>query len=288
MSHQGNADELDVEVPGDLPGSVREPSIHGLPNGFVYGVTRYADVILQQAFPEHLADLTAALEGFDAELAELQAGGGNRAPFVARFDASLGDRGWGKRNIEIAKTIDGRPLLRVRGHEIDMFKGLTTDDPYPGVAVEMEWSNKDPFFDRDLLNFQALHREGALAVGVIVTRGPDLQQLIKPIILNPRNQPKYGESSTHWNKLVPRVNLGGGGECPLVLVGIQPERIGGFAVVHEVWNRLAAADEAMKAWRDSGLSYNEMRAVTATARSEAFAILPPPVDDSYDSETTGE
>ena len=24
----------------------------------------------------------------------------------------------------------------------------------------MEWNNKDPFFDRDLINFQALHHEG--------------------------------------------------------------------------------------------------------------------------------
>ena len=36
---------------------------------------------------------------------------------------------------------------------------------------------------------------------------------------------KYGQSTTHWNKLLPRVNLGGGGECPLLLVGIEPERV---------------------------------------------------------------
>lgn len=284
MANGDGPDELDIEVPGELPGSVREPTIAGLPAGFLYGVTRYADVILQQAFPGHLDDLVTALEGFDAQLGELQAGGGNRAPFVVRFDASLGQRGWGERSIEIAKTIDGEPIARVRGHKIDMFKVGAEDDPYPGVAVEMEWSNKDPFFDRDLLNFQALHREGALAVGVIVTRGPDLQRLIKPIVLNRRGQQKYGESSTHWNKLVPRVNLGGGGECPLLLVGIQPERIGGFDVVHEVWDRLEAAEAALRDWRGVYANYQAARAAHADARRAAFELLPPPVNEDGDDQ----
>jgi hypothetical protein len=52
-----------------------------------------------------------------------------------------------------------------------MFGDEPESDPYPGVAFEMEWNNKDPFFDRDHLNFQGLHREGALSVGVILTRG---------------------------------------------------------------------------------------------------------------------
>jgi len=41
---------------------------------------------------------------------------------------------------------------------------------YPGIGVEREWNNKDPFFDRDLSNFAALHREGVVALGVIVPR----------------------------------------------------------------------------------------------------------------------
>lgn len=42
---------------------------------------------------------------------------------------------------------------------------------------------------------------------------------------------KFGQSSTHWNKLIPRVNLGGGGECPLILIGIEPPRVTGFESV---------------------------------------------------------
>jgi hypothetical protein len=164
------------------------------------------------------------LRDFHPTLDELRSGGGNKASFTRRFDESLKAHGWGKCNIEIGKTIDGMPISRVRGHEIDMFLAGETDNGYPRIAVEMEWNNKDPFFDRDLLNFEALHREGVLAVGVIVTRGPALQERVKPLAK------KYGESTTHWRKLVSRVNLGGGGECPLFLVGIEPDRVDGLAL----------------------------------------------------------
>ncbi len=50
------------------------------------------------------------------------------------------------------------------------------------VALEIEWNNKDPFFNRDLDNFQRLHSEGAISVGVIVTRGSSLQENLIQII----------------------------------------------------------------------------------------------------------
>jgi len=50
------------------------------------------------------------------------------------------------------------------------------------IALEIEWNNKDPFFDRDLENFQRLHTEGAISVGVIVTRGRSLQENLVHVI----------------------------------------------------------------------------------------------------------
>lgn len=107
-----------------------------------------------------------------------------------------------------------------------------------------EWNNKDPFFDRDLLNFSALHREGALAVGIIVTRGPTFQLHAGPVIKTSATSGsmKYGQSSTHWDKLIPLIDLGGGGECPIIVIGIEPERVDGFEQVvqahragHKLW-----------------------------------------------------
>ncbi|MDP1803749.1 MAG: BglII/BstYI family type II restriction endonuclease [Acidimicrobiales bacterium] len=264
----------------DLPGAVRPPIAGGLPDGYVYGVTRYADIILAGAFPGRLGQLVRSLAAFRITLDELRAGGGGRTEFVRRFDDSLRaqDDSWGKRNITIVKRLgfddDAREIARVRGHEIDMF-GLGEVDQFPGVAVEMEWNNKDPFYDRDLNNFAALHREGAIAVGVIVTRGPRLHELIAPVIRSKQGGFKYGQSTTHWNKLIPRVNLGGGGECPLLLVGIEPERVGGIEVVAEVCGELVAADAARHSWRDHFPSYAEAQAATAARKTAALNRLPP-------------
>jgi len=219
----------------DPPGMVRLPSVVDFPIGYQIGVTRYADIILREAFPGRFADLVHVLSNYRISLDELLRGGGGRAEMTVRFDAMLHERGWGKRNIRISKHIDERLIHATEGHEIDMFGSGDETDEYPGIAVEMEWNNKDPFFDRDLNNFMALHREGALAVGVIVTRGSELQANIGSVIKTSQASKnfKYGQSSTHWNKLIPRINLGGGGECPLLIIGIGPDRIDDFEFVLE-------------------------------------------------------
>ncbi len=241
----------------DPRGVIGYPTVTHLPTGYCYGVTRFADVVISTALPERFGDLVASLEEFSVDLDELRAGGGGRTAFVRRFDESLAARTnadgahvWGKRNITIERRIgfDGttHPVARTRGHEIDMFGQAAVGEPFPGVAVEMEWNNKDPFYDRDLINFQALHREGAIVAGVIVTRGPSLQRVLSTVL------DKYGGASTHWDKLIPRVNLGGGGECPLLMIGIEPERVkdDGQLAAH-----MAFADQAAHfraAWRDDG------------------------------------
>ena len=280
----------------DLAGQVRQPTIEGLPSGYRYGVTRYADVILQEAFRDRFDDLQTALEEFQPTLDELRAGGGGRTVFVRRFDESLGnmvetteedlsdDRQtnrtiWGKQNITIEKSVgfDGQtePVSKVRGHEIDMFGKGSLVQPFPGVAVEMEWNNKDPFFDRDLINFQALHHEGAIAVGVIVTRGPELQSLISGVIRSKDGGFKYGSSSTHWGKLTPRVNLGGGGECPLLLIGIEPDRIHGAELAYQVRAKLDEADALRASWRETYDRWRDAKRAIDALRAEALDLMPP-------------
>lgn len=234
----GEDEEVLAEGLPEPAGMVIAPSVGDLPGGYQYGVTRYADIILREAFPNRFRDLQAVLTEFRIDLDELTRGGGSRATHTIRFDSLLQDRGWGKRNITISRMIDERMIHSTRGHEIDMFAPGTAEEDYPGVAVEMEWNNKDPFFDRDLLNFAALHREGALAVGVIVTRGPTLQRYIGPVIKTGRTagSKKFGTSTTHWDKIIPRINLGGGGECPIIVVGIEPSRINGFEKIEDAFN----------------------------------------------------
>lgn len=276
MDEHATVQEDDGAV--DIAGEVREIATQGWPGGYTYGATRYADVILKESFAARFHDLVTVCGAFYPTLNELLSAGGNRTVFVGRFDDSLaartedGQRIWGKQNITIEKTVMlDRTTVRAersRFHEIDMFGKGTLEQPLPGIAVEMEWNNKDPFFDRDLNSFQALHREGVLAVGVIVTRGPELQALIQATIGS-----KYGQSTTHWGKLIPKVNLGGGGECPLLLVGIEPARITGISRAEDVMRRLDEAEEFKENWRSFHDSWSDAKSIYDQMREDALNLL---------------
>jgi hypothetical protein len=94
-------------------------------------------------------------------------------------------------------------------HKIDCFKGT--------VALEIEWNNKDPFYDRDLNNFRLLFELRAIEVGVIVTRGSELQAIFNKL----GKGSSYGNSTTHLDKLLPRLDGGGGGGCPVLVFAIS-------------------------------------------------------------------
>jgi len=84
------------------------------------------------------------------------------------------------------------------------------------IGIEVEWNNKTEFFDRDLNNFRLLKDLRVLSVGVIITRVSELQEEFNRL----DKGSSYGASTTHWNKLIPKVDGGGAGGCPLLLVGI--------------------------------------------------------------------
>ena len=84
--------------------------------------------------------------------------------------------------------------------------------------MEVEWNNKDPFYDRDLNNFRLLFDLRVIDVGVIITRASALQDIFKKL----GKGSSYGASTTHHSKLVPRLEGGGGGGCPILTFAISP------------------------------------------------------------------
>ncbi|MDV8122745.1 BglII/BstYI family type II restriction endonuclease, partial [Pseudomonas aeruginosa] len=83
-----------------------------------------------------------------------------------------------------------------------------------GFNLSME--NKDPFYDRDLNNFRLLFERDAISVGVIITRSTELQEIFNDL----GKGQSYGSSTTHWQKLMPRIHGGGSGGCPVIAFGI--------------------------------------------------------------------
>ncbi len=140
--------------------------------GFNIETRNHAEAILSVDFPAETAELTAALADFRLSPAELIASGGGEAPSTQRLRHRLSDAGWRKHNFHIQTTLDGLPLGAGSSHEIDHIRR----SPRGVLALEIEWNNKDPFFDRDLENFQRLHAQSVISLGIIVTRGASLQQ----------------------------------------------------------------------------------------------------------------
>ena len=75
------------------------------------------------------------------------------------------------------RIIDG-VRKEAQSHEIDHVKAFNAGT----IALEIEWNNKDPFFDRDLENFKRLHADGGIPLGMIVTRGATLQDSIWDLV----------------------------------------------------------------------------------------------------------
>ncbi len=145
--------------------------------GFDVQSKNHAEAVLARDFPGPLVELCGVLLDFRIRDVELIERGGGEAIFTRRLRRSLTDRNWPKRNIVIRKIVDNDERASI-SHEIDHVRRSENG----AVALEIEWNNKDPFFDRDLENFQRLHGEGAISVGIIVTRGNSLQQNLIQIV----------------------------------------------------------------------------------------------------------
>lgn len=169
---------------------------------------KHACAILHQDFPAEWTDLIDVLTQFRLKRSQIAVGGGSKSEVSKSIDSFLYARGWRERQfatqIVVDKTVTDSPT-----HKVDCFKNR--------VALEIEWNNKDPFYDRDLNNFRLLFDLRAISVGVIITRSDELQDIVKDL----GRGSSFGNSTTHMGKLLPRILGGSGAGCPLLVFGIS-------------------------------------------------------------------
>ncbi|MCC7421766.1 MAG: hypothetical protein IT428_15915 [Planctomycetaceae bacterium] len=151
--------------------------------GFDVLALHHAEAILTRDMPAAEQEIERVLLDLAIPVTELVAGGGGEAQGTQRLRRALNGVGWAKRNIKIRKTVrwdEAGPEQEVASlsHEIDHVKAFGTGV----VALEIEWNNKDPFFDRDLESFKRLHAEGAISVGALITRGESLHQEMRGLL----------------------------------------------------------------------------------------------------------
>jgi hypothetical protein len=167
----------------------------------------HACAILARDFPSEFQDIVDCLKAFTLKKSPILTPGGGRSPIPIAIDGFLFQRGWKEKSFDITIAVDGE-LIPIPTHSIDNFKNR--------IGIEVEWNNKTEFYDRDLNNFRLLKELRVLSVGVVITRLSELQGIFDDL----GKGGKYGNSTTHWNKLIPKVDGGGAGCCPMLLVGM--------------------------------------------------------------------
>lgn len=145
--------------------------------GFQVEFHSHARAILGVDFPEVATEVEEILLGSSIPIEEIVGSGGGETKGTQRLRRALKERGWRKHNFVVQRVIDGR-ALESQSHEVDHIRDFAAGT----VALEIEWNNKDPFFDRDLENFKRLHADGAISIGVIVTRGASLQDELRALV----------------------------------------------------------------------------------------------------------
>ena len=137
----------------------------------------HAQAILGVDFPDVAAQLEDVLLASTIPIEEIIGSGGGETKGTQRLRNALKGHGWRKHNFVVQRIIDG-VQREAQSHEVDHIQ------VFPGgtVALEIEWNNKDPFFDRDLENFKRLHSDGAISLGIIITRGASLQSSMRDLV----------------------------------------------------------------------------------------------------------
>lgn len=207
--------------------------------GFEVVTLHHAEAILTHDMHEAVEEIEAVLADVELPVEELVRGGGGEGQLTQRMRNRLSDDyEWRKHSFEIKKIIDGEEKESV-SHEIDHVKQFDSGT----FALEIEWNNKDPFYDRDLENFKRLHADGVISIGCIITRGSSLHSSLRELLKNFAVEHSIGsvEELSRFNySPTPRQRK---------LIATATERFGNFA---EGWAHVFVSDkfgEATTHWR---------------------------------------
>lgn len=156
-------------------------------------------------------DLIEVLRAFSLRKSYIAQKGGNKSPISRAINGLFFERGWIEKSFDIKVTADGVETLAPT-HHVDYYKDR--------IAIETEWNNKDPFFDRDLTTFRLLFELNVLSVGIIITRADELQEVFMEL----GKTTAAGQATTHMSKLIPKMYNRASGGCPVLALGITKKK----------------------------------------------------------------
>ncbi len=184
---------------------------------------KHAAAILYSEFPEHYTEVCNVLRSFKLTKEDITTRGGNESNIPKRFSDILRPLGWEEKKLHAKVVVDDNEISHDT-HWVDYMKGR--------VAFDLEWNSKDQTYDRDLYAFKSFFDYDKISVGILVTRSTDLNQYFNDLGSyvaedgsERRYMSKYGASTTHIGKLLPRLEAGRNGGCPILVFGITRKAI---------------------------------------------------------------
>jgi len=179
----------------------------------------HAAAILANEFKSEFDEVCDALSKFRLTEQDVTTSGGNESTIPKKFSELLRPNGWKETTLTAKMVVDNEEMSEDT-HKIDYVKGR--------VAFDLEWNSKDQTFDRDLYAFRTFFEYDRISVAVLVTRSNDLDEWFDSLgkIADKHGEyralkSKYGASTTHMGKLLPRLKAGRNGGCPVLVFGIK-------------------------------------------------------------------
>lgn len=175
---------------------------------------KHAAAILANEFPEEFKEVCDALREFRITQKNITDKGGNESQ-IPKSLSNILRPAWKEGKLKAQLVVDEVPV-NIETHKIDYVKGR--------VALDMEWNSKDQTFDRDLYAFRAFFDYNKISVGVLITRSIEINSVFAALGV----KDKYGASTTQMGKLLPRLDSGRNGGCPILVFGITSKIVEGF------------------------------------------------------------
>ena len=231
-------------------------SLHEL--NFQIQTQHHAEAILTQDMPEAMHDIESVLKEIQLPIPELIRGGGGECELTQRLRSEFSKRGWKKHRFQIDKIVDGK-LSESITHEIDHVKkfesgtfALEIEWNNKDTLFDRDLENFKRLHAEGAISIGGIITRAASlheALEDLFCRFAEKQDITSIEDLNPYNykptqrqvgiiakstkkkgfakawarqffRDKFGESTTHWNKLHDRIRRGVGNPCPLLLIGI--------------------------------------------------------------------
>jgi len=197
--------------------------------------TRNAGAVLRATNPEAFTEVMQILRDFYLIDDDLILAGGEESGLAKRLNHAFRSRGWreGRVDTEIKLVLRlmpfaeaGETSARVEESTVNN-EGYKVDNVKERIAMDLEWNAKDGNLDRDLAAYRALYDAGLIDGAILVTRTiDDLRELGYSIRLKAGMDEKASRNvlststTTNTKKLLPRLQRGDAGGCPVLVAAI--------------------------------------------------------------------